>query len=297
MKTNKLQSLKRFASKVSLRAKKNAPELFMVAGAIAVVASVVEACFATKKAEEIMKEHNENVELLQGDAGEDADLRPVYIHTCLKMAKTYALTVGTCVLGIGCFVGAHKEMRKRLTVASTSLLATVTAFDEYRKRVVEDGGREKDIQYRYGLTDISPAEDTDISSGDAVNSLSDTTYSAITSRETIEEDYRTKYFNADTSKVYISNNFDMNKYTIIGVQRTLQTELEAKGFIFLNDAYEQLGLDKTKEGYRLGWIYREDKVIDFKPVVMVSDDEMNPTFVLEFNIDGPIISLLDIPTA
>lgn len=57
-------------------------------------------------------------------------------------------------------------------------------------------------------------------------------------------------------------------------------KLRAKGFIFLNDVYEMLGMKKTALGQLVGWVYKDAcSHIEFK---VLGD-------LIIFNIDGIIL--------
>ncbi len=71
-----------------------------------------------------------------------------------------------------------------------------------------------------------------------------------------------------------------------------------RGYIFLNEIYEDLGFESTETGNVVGWllgngdshvdfgIFRGDQTIDF-----VNGREA--TILLDFNVDGSILSLID----
>ena len=69
-----------------------------------------------------------------------------------------------------------------------------------------------------------------------------------------------------------------------------------EGRVFLNDVYDYLGIDRTKAGQIIGWVYdpeNPDKEIDFG---LYKTNRANQAFVngyepvvlLDFNVDGEI---------
>ena len=73
--------------------------------------------------------------------------------------------------------------------------------------------------------------------------------------------------------------------------------------MFLNEVYDMLGIDRTKAGNIVGWIYDEknpvgDNYIDFG--IYNVDSERNRAFVngyernilLDFNVDGNILEMI-----
>jgi hypothetical protein len=63
--------------------------------------------------------------------------------------------------------------------------------------------------------------------------------------------------------------------------------LKHRGYLFLNEVYDMLGLPKTRVGQLVGWIYEEknsigDNRVDF---MIYGNDEI----IIDFNVDGLII--------
>ena len=79
--------------------------------------------------------------------------------------------------------------------------------------------------------------------------------------------------------------------------------LKAKGHLFLNEVYDMLGIDRTKAGQIVGWVYDEDhpvgdNFVDFgiydytKPANVRFVNGNERTILLDFNVDGPIYGLI-----
>ena len=79
--------------------------------------------------------------------------------------------------------------------------------------------------------------------------------------------------------------------------------LKARGYLFLNEVYDMLGIPRTKAGQVVGWIYDEkhpigDNFVDFG-IVDVNNERsrafMNGyerSIILDFNVDGNILDLI-----
>lgn len=91
---------------------------------------------------------------------------------------------------------------------------------------------------------------------------------------------------------------EMNLFFLRAQQNYANEKLKARGYLFLNEVYEMLGMPKTKAGQIVGWIYKEnntdgDNYVDFG----IYRTEKNAKFVngyensilLDFNVDGAII--------
>lgn len=79
--------------------------------------------------------------------------------------------------------------------------------------------------------------------------------------------------------------------------------LKSRGYVFLNEVYEMLGIPKTKEGQLVGWVYKEenpvgDNYIDFglyDSSVAKSNfiNGYKRTVLLDFNVDGYILDQIN----
>ena len=80
--------------------------------------------------------------------------------------------------------------------------------------------------------------------------------------------------------------------------------LRSRGYVFLNDVYDMLGIRRTKAGQIVGWVYDEknpniDNYIDFGIYNVHYEgarDFVNGfecSILLDFNVDGPIIDLIN----
>ena len=79
--------------------------------------------------------------------------------------------------------------------------------------------------------------------------------------------------------------------------------LKAKGHLYLNEVYEILGMQRSKAGQIVGWVYDEkqpvgDNFVDFgiydinKPKNRDFVNGYERTILLDFNVDGNILDLM-----
>ena len=69
--------------------------------------------------------------------------------------------------------------------------------------------------------------------------------------------------------------------------------LRKRGYLFLRDVYEGLGLPITKDSCLVGWIYDEKKNPIGDNFVKFDIYEMNSSnYIVDFNVDGNIIDRL-----
>jgi hypothetical protein len=79
-------------------------------------------------------------------------------------------------------------------------------------------------------------------------------------------------------------------------QQWANDRLHAHGYIFLNEVYEALGLERSQAGQLVGWKLNGngDGYVDFG-LYSIGDESnrafvnaLEPVVLLDFNVDGPI---------
>ena len=68
--------------------------------------------------------------------------------------------------------------------------------------------------------------------------------------------------------------------------------LKSRGWLFLRDVYETLGIRVTKESCLVGWIFEENNQHGDNFVKFTIIDTDRPNIILDFNVDGYIINRL-----
>ena len=89
-----------------------------------------------------------------------------------------------------------------------------------------------------------------------------------------------------------SKNKDHN-LMFLKIQENYANELlKSRGWLFLRDVYQMLGIPITKESCIVGWIYEENNQIGDNFVTFDIQVDDSPNIVLDFNVDGNIIERL-----
>lgn len=279
-----------------LQAQKHSPVLMLGAGIVGVGATVVLASRATLKVQDVLEEHKVWVEKINGvhdgfyeDENErNRDKYLLYIRTTSKILKLYSPAVIIGLASVTFLVGGHQIQARR----NASLMAAYTgiekAFNRYRERVVEDLGEDKDREYRYGKVDVEHVE-TDEKTGEEISRKT------VTRVDPGEPSAYAKFFDENSSSW--NKEATYNFLFLKCQQNWLNDRLKAKGHVFLNEAYDALGLDRTKAGAVVGWVWQGDgdNYIDFG----IFDEQMEPqhleffsgrenAILLDFNVDGVI---------
>lgn len=308
MKMNELMNTAtRTINKVGFKLKKHSPEILIAAGVVGTVTSAVMACKATTKLNGVLEESKKSIDEIHNyidangytekysETDSKKDLTIVYTQSAVKVIKLYAPAVALGVLSITAILTSNNILRKRNIALAAAYTAVDKSFKEYRGRVVERFGKELDRELRYNIK-AKEVETT------VVNE--DGTESTIT--ETIEvadinqpSDYA-RFF--DEYCAGWTKDPELNLCFLKRQQDYANEVLKAKGYLFLNDVYEMLGIPRTKAGQVVGWIYDEkhpigDNCVDFG--IYDLDNERNRAFVnghersilLDFNVDGEILSM------
>lgn len=322
MKNNLLNSLSRNVNKLGFTLKKHSPEILVVAGVVGVVASTVMACKATLKVNDILEETKENVDTIHEatengytKAGEKytqedskQDLTKVYVKTGIDLAKLYGPSIVLGTLSVTGIVASNNILKKR-NIALAAAYATVDGtFKEYRGRVIEKFGERIDKELRYNIKtkeveettiDENGNEKKEVRKVDFIDPLGDISGYAR---------FFEKYTDDGKGNTIVNPNWNScNEYNIMFLkaqQNYANDKLRAKGYLFLNEVYEMLGLPASKEGQIVGWVYDPnpetamgDNYIDFglyrsgdnySDYVYGHDDGI----LLDFNVDGNIWDLM-----
>lgn len=305
-----MNSVSRSFHKVGFTLKKHSPEILIVAGIAGVVTSAVMACKATTKLDTILdkakedldKVHEaiENPETLPEEYTEEdgkKDLTIVYTKSAIDVAKLYAPAVGLGVLSITAILAGHNITRKRNLALAAAYTAVDKGFKEYRNRVIERFGKELDRELKYNIK-AKEIEEV-IVNEDGSEQVVTKTVHVVEDEKQICSPYA-KFF--DESCKGWTKDPDYNLMFLRKQQDYATDKLRAQGYLLLNDVYDMLGIDRTKAGAVVGWIYDKknpvgDNYVDFGLYDMDRVTGRNRAFVngyekvalLDFNVDGNIL--------
>lgn len=297
----------RVFGKVTLKGKKYAPEVMVVVGVVGVVASTVMACKATTKVSVVvgdtkkqMDQIHEVAETHAEEYSEDdmkKDTVIVYTQTAVKFAKLYGPAVILGTASIACILGSHHILSKRNAALAAAYATVDKGFKEYRGRVIERFGKELDKELRYNVK-AKDFEETVVNEETGEETKVTNTVNVADPNE--YSDYA-RFF--DDGCTGWTKDSEQNLYFLKCQQNYANERLQKKGYLFLNDVYEMLGIPKTKAGQIVGWIYDKknpvgDNFVDFGIYNMNREkarDFVNGyerTILLDFNVDGNILDLI-----
>lgn len=294
------ESLVKNYYKVEGTVKKHSPEILATVGVVGAVTSAVMACKATRKLDEVLSETQDTIDkikAIESDAAyaekytsEDAkkDLSITYVQTGVKIAKLYAPSIALGTLSITCLLTSNNILRKRNAALSAAYMTVDKSFKEYRNRVAEKFGEEveKEIRYNIKAEEMVIVDEEGNQTVETVKTMDPNLYS----------DYA-RFF--DESCPAWQNDPEYNLMFLKSQQQYANDLLRARGRLFLNEVYEMLGIDKTKAGQVVGWVYNTenpsgDNFVDFgiydmhreRVRAFVNGYETN--ILLDFNVDGNV---------
>ena len=305
--TDVISGAKRSLIKAGFNVKKHSPEILVVVGVAGVVTSTVMACKATTKLSDILEDSKEQLDKIKEVAADPAyeekysqddakkDTTITYVQTAMKVTKLYAPSVILCASSLGCLLASNNILKKRNAALSAAYMTVDKSFKEYRKRVADRFGEEveKEIRYNIKAEEITKVDEDGNEVTETVKVMDGTddpnSYS----------DYA-RFF--DESCAAWQNDAEYNLTFLKAQQQYANDLLKARGRLFLNEVYRMLGIDETKAGQVVGWVYNPDNptgdnFVDFgiynmqRERVRAFVNGYEPNILLDFNVDGVIWNL------
>lgn len=301
------EKLMKTYKKVELKAIKHSPEILAGVGVVGVVGSLVLACKATTKLSDVLEESKEQLDKIKEVAADPAyeekysqddakkDTTITYVQTAMKVTKLYAPSVILCASSLGCLLASNNILKKRNAALSAAYMTVDKSFKEYRKRVADRFGEEveKEIRYNIKAEEITKVDEDGNEVTETIKVMDGTddpnSYS----------DYA-RFF--DESCAAWQNDAEYNLTFLKAQQQYANDLLKARGRLFLNEVYRMLGIDETKAGQVVGWVYNPDNptgdnFVDFgiynmqRERVRAFVNGYEPNILLDFNVDGVIWNL------
>lgn len=310
--SNAIQTAKFAIGRGGLILKKYSPEILTAAGVIGTVGSTVLACKATLKVEDILDEAKKKSNLINavhdGEIEVDAeytdkdyskDLIVNRTQTAVKLIKLYGPAISLGALSITAILGGQHILRKRNVAVLAAYKLCEESFNNYRSRVKDELGEEKDHQFYYGITEETVK--------DKVKSKDGKTKTVTKKVEKAPDHLYSQYARFfDEANINWDKSPEQNMYFLKMVQNQMNDKLKARGHVFLNEVYDALGFDRSEAGQLVGWVWNKDNTEmeagdgyidfgifdgnDYAKRAFVNGDERS--ILLDFNIDGMIYDLI-----
>ena len=317
-KTEFINGLTRKFNRVGLKLQKHSPEILMVVGVVGTVVSTVMACKATTKLQGVLDETKEKIDMFHQGAEdgkvqsevngklevvdyteEDCtrDITITYARTGLELAKLYGPAIIIGAVSITSILAGHNILRKRNVALAAAYTAIDNGFKKYRNNVVERFGKELDQELRFNLKSKEIEEKVVDENGNEVTVKK--TVDVVNPNDGISDFAR--FFDESCPGWTKSPEYNL---MFLKTQESLANKmLQERGYLFLNDVYELLGIQKTGAGQRIGWIYDEknplgDNYVDFglynynRERVRAFVNGYERVFLVDPNPDGDILNFI-----
>ena len=232
---------------------KHSPEILTGIGIAGMITTTVLAVKATPKAIRLIEEAKE-------EKGEDLT-KTETVKTCWRV---YIPAAATCIASTACLIGASSVSIRRNAMLATAYKLSETAFSEYKEKVIETIGDEKEKVVREKVSEERIKKNP------------------ITKNEVIMTDYGDTQFYETLSGRYFKSDIEQIKKVVNYLNKDMLQDMF--GTISLNEFYDELELERIDLGDELGW--RVDKgliEIDFTSKIA---DNGKPCIVLDY-INAP----------
>lgn len=313
-----VSNIKAVASLAKTTIVKHSPEILMGIGAVTFVGTIVAAAKETVEEQEILVEHQVNMDDLTYEYEEENTMDDkaykkarfeVYKSTSLRTAKNYAPAVVLGATSLTCFFGAYGIMKRRYATLVVAYTALEESFRKYRERVIADRGEDADIYY---LTGSKPKEIT--KKDEEGNKVKEKQLLLPDGSPASPYAFKfSKYREDGTRNKQWVNDVMLNRSYIIGQVQWLEHQLSERcvldddynvvyrGSVFLNELRNLLGESATETGSVAGWLYSNGEkncngYIDLHMIEACEEDpetgEVIPCVFFRPNCDGLIYDLV-----
>jgi hypothetical protein len=271
------------------------PQILTGVGILGGIAAGVLAARATLKLPSVVEEFEMGKDIISekygadiDDSGKTKDLVYLYGRTGLDLMKLYwqPITIGSA--SIICIIAAQGINQKRQVALVAAVKSAESLIQAYRARVIEAVGEEREQEIYYGVkTEKITDENGKTKTVKTFDPLDSTPY--------------TRYFDPRNPN-WQRGNRELNLFFLKNVQNWCNDRLNARGFLYLNEVYELLGVHESPEGQIIGWLVPqlggEDGYVDFNIQNPVNQQiekfrrGEEEGILLDFNHDGMILERL-----
>lgn len=282
------------------RISKHAPTILSVTASAGVIATGYLAWKAGTRFEDVEgRDWDRRKECLRNaDTIPDEDVpkieRKNRILFILDTVRTVAPAAIVGATTIAMIYFSNSISKKRLAAMGAAYATLQTAFDGYKRTMVEALGKESvDKILKPKLPNVGKSAE-EILSSDNKSDAANVSDAVVNSLKALSPYAR---IIAEESSTCWDPNEDYTSQNLAAVQLWANRRLERKGHLFLNEVFDQLGLSRTREGAVVGWLKNGegDNYVSFgdfdASVYRVPSDEytrVDSNFIVDFNVDGVI---------
>lgn len=272
--------------------KKHSPTILFASGLVGIVTTVVLASRATLKMDEVLSEAQKDIQDAKNLESEkysekeiQREMAVVYAKASGKVLKLYAPAVFIGLASVCALTGSHIVLTRRNVGLTAAYAAIEKGYNEYRRRVIEEFGEDKERELRHGYVEKQIVEETE--EGPLVSTVKRVDPNTV-SQYAKFFDQMSKNWNREP---------EYNHMFLRCQETNLNLNLRTRGHVFLNEVYDALDIPRTQEGSIVGWLYEGgdgDGFIDFglwdgtRESVRDFVNGHEGAILLDFNPDGNI---------
>ena len=266
---------------------KNADKILLGAGISMICGGTVSAIMTTTKLPDIHYDHQRCLEKAK-EAPEDIrkkEVFKVYRDTVVDTLKAYGPCILLTGLGIGCIMGSHYILTSRYAALSVAYATLDKSFGEYRDRVRDVVGKEKEYDIYNNASEI-----------EVCNGEVDKKGNPITHKEKVYNGSKDPYsFIFDESNPNWKKDAELNVMFLEQRQEWLNRRLDSAGVVTLAEVLYELNIFENKKdipsyAFDMVWVKDNpdgDGYIDFgHRANMDFMSHREPSVWLNFNCDG-----------
>lgn len=237
--------------------KRNASTILTCLGGVGVVATTITAVKATPKVIRL-------IEKAENKKGE----KLTKWEKVKTSSRSYLPTIGLGIATIGCIVGAEILNQKKQASLISAYALLDQAYKDYRRKAIELYGEEQDKEVMNAIA-IEKAEEIGVR-GSYLGTNCDLSLEENTGDKKIfYDEHSGRYFESTIEQV-LNAEYHLNRNYIL------------RGYSYLNEFYEFLGIEQTEYGSVLGWAPNDDGMywIDFNHRKLESEEDKD-VYIIE----------------
>ena len=209
-----------------------------------------------------------------------------YSRIVTKTVKHYAPTIALGVASIAAFWWSHSIQSKRIAGLAAAYAALDTSYRKYKKSVASVIGEESMKKVEEKILD------------DVV--FTDEPFEYDTMAESVIPEYSPYARIIDETSSVWDPSDDITELNIHAQLNYMNDLLRTRGYLFLSDVYDALGIPRTPASQVVGWLWKKgdgDHYVSFGDIeghrIKFWDDSRRrevANYLLDFNVDGEIVN-------
>lgn len=310
------KGITRAFGKLSLTVRRHGPEILLVAGTVSSLAGFIWGCVSSTKLEAVIDETQNKVNRVKenknlanqlpnpedeySEAAYRKDLIKVRLEGVKEIAKLYLPSAALVTAGFTGIYASHNMLYKSKALVAAAYAALQSGYSQYRQRVIDAYGEEAEQKIRLNVTEeeIIRPDEFNHPVTTILKKVEGNDDPVIASQYARFFDETSPFYRYITRKTVVGVEYiadtEANLIFITNIQSEMNNLLNRRGYVFLNEVYEKLGLKPSVAGQFVGWIAGD--VIDFglfssqNPATRRFVNNLEEVVLLDFNVHGDIIN-------